>query len=119
MCLCYNCNRCYVSVCTFGGIFFLKLVPGNDFQFSGGQLTKKKKTQKVCKYVKQPNECEASKIVIRGCDRNKETKPPRYENTTTINDNINNHYNINNSKNYQTTTTITTTTKKVSLKVFV
>lgn len=66
VCLCYNCNRCYVSVCTFGDTFFLKLVPGSDFQFSGGQLTKKRKrkTQKVCKYVKQPKECES----FKNCD---------------------------------------------------
>lgn len=39
----------------------------------------------MCKYVKQSNEREkkVSKIVIRGCDRNKETIPPRNENTTT------------------------------------
>lgn len=67
------------------------------------------------KYVKQTNEREALEIVIRGCDRNKETIPPRNENITTTNDNINNNHNIDNSKKYQTTTT----TKKRSLKIFV
>lgn len=62
--------------------------------------------------MKQPKECEASKIVIRDCDRNKETIPPRNENTTTTNDNINNNHNIDNRKNYQTTTTTTTITKR-------
>lgn len=46
VCLCYNCNHCYMSACTFGDTLFLKLVPGSDFQFSGGQLTKKKKNTK-------------------------------------------------------------------------
>lgn len=46
VCVCVTTVIIVVSVCTFGGILFLKLVPGSDFQFSGGQLTKKKKTQK-------------------------------------------------------------------------
>jgi len=65
LCVCYDYNRCYVSVCTFRGILFLKLVPGSDFQFSGGQLTKKKKTKKSVQTRETKIEHTASNIVIR------------------------------------------------------
>lgn len=112
LCVFYDCNRCYVSVCTFGGILFLKLVPGSDFQFSGGQLTKKK-NEKECinawnrlniqlQTLWFTNSAATIKKRYKIPPRNENT---RNENTTTTND-INKH-NIDNSKNYQTTTTTT------------
>lgn len=95
------------------------------FNFLVVNYKEKENTKKCVNNVKQFNEREAPKIVIRGSatEIKKRYKiPPRNENTrnendtTTTNDNINNNHNIDNSKNYQTTTTTTTTKKGLSQK---
>lgn len=63
--------------------------------------------------MKQAEHTASNIVILWGATIKKRYKIPprnkntRNENTTTTNDNINNKYNIDNSKNYQTTTTTT------------